>query len=385
MVRIWHNYNDLREYSKCKVHKVNSNLCTWYYRDKNKFCGNYVSRRGAYGHRFNRRCWRHKGHPSDRPSILPPVVLLMISSSERTFNRDVWVEFIARCQEENVPLHLLIYHQDMAKCTVRNPLNLVSRFRPFPDLFGKILPLRNAHGGINFAQICLRMLEYGCRVPHASRCIVLTERTIPIRNPKKIYRRALKSKCHIDISYNVGFGPLPPGLPRGPRNKPYAGVNNLCQGLFTTEFLKLALPTLPLQCEKFGISLNDGVYTITNGEVFESWRAYTGSNPSEFWLVNSYLLSNNNITMAELKKHMEPCPESDIYTVAEIPEWREGWKRTYVFKDMDRAVVLPWVSNRTRRYYNGIDFHNAVSLKYIVRFIKIHKKRALFFRQVELP
>ena len=276
MVRIY-TYNDLRGFDN-KLHNVKSNLCTWYYAEKHKFCGNYSSRKGIHGHLYNRRCWRHKREGTYSAS-LPPVILLMISASERTYNRDMWIQFLSKCQKYSVPIELIIFHENMLNCTVRDPKNLLSRFRPFPDIFGNVLPLKDRHGGINFAQIYIRMLQYGCKIPHAARCIVLTERSIPIRHPVTLYKRALASKCNIDISYNVGYGPVPRGIPLGARGKPYAGVNNLAQSLFTTEFLKEALPAVPKQCKKFGISLNNGVYSITNLEHFEQWRKFTGSNP----------------------------------------------------------------------------------------------------------
>lgn len=380
MVRVY-TYNDIRHFNQ-RQHKVNSNLCTWYYSDRKKFCGNYSSRKN---NRFNKRCWRHvrTGTPS---AMLPPVILLMISASERTYNRELWIEFLRRCQEQCIPIELVIYHEDMLNCTVRSPHNLVSRFRPFPDMFGSVLPLRNQHGSINFTQIYLRMLEYGCKVPHATRCIVLTERTIPIRSPVKIYRKALASKCHIDISYNVGYGPVPRGLLQGARNKPFQGVNNLCQGLYTTEFLKLALKAVPRHCERFGIAFNKGVYTIANIEQFEQWRTFTGANPSEFWLLNSYLLDLTDARpMQRLKQYMETCSDNDRYTIAEVPQWRDGWKRTYIFKDRVKRELIPRFDSITDRYYKGLDLKKGVSLLEIIRYLRRNKQRALFFRQVELP
>lgn len=230
-----------------RLHKVKSNLCTYYYRDRTRFCGNYCSRKPPHGSIFNKRCWRHKKAKSS--AMTPPVVLLMISSSERIYNRDIWISFLNRCEDRNIPLELVIYHEDMVNSTVRDPQNLISRFRPFPDIYGKVLPLRNRHGSINFAQTVLRMLDYGCKIPYASRCIVLTERTVPIRPPLVIYNTAMSLNCYIDISYNTAWGPIPDGTPKGPRGKPFAAVNNYCQGLYTIEFLKVALPTVPEQCK----------------------------------------------------------------------------------------------------------------------------------------
>lgn len=383
MVRIY-TYNDLQGFN-VKLHNVKSNLCTFYYRDKKKFCGNYCSRKPPHGYQFNKRCWIHKKPKSS--AMIPPIVLLMISASERTYNRDTWLNFIHWCQEKNVPLELVIYHEDMYNCTVRNSQNLISRFRPFPDIFGKVLPLRNLHGSVNFTQICNRMLEYGCRIPFASRCILLTERTIPIRSPLKIYNTSLSLKCFIDVSYNVNYATTPDGVPRGYRNKPFAAVNNLCQGLYTVEFLKKALHTLPLYCEKFGISLNNGIYNVTKQELFGQWRAFTGSNPSEFWLLNSYLLHiiDEPRPMKALKQYMENTCENDKYIVAEIPEWRDGWKRTFVFKSFTREYVIPRFDAHEERYYSHLDLSAGVSLIKVIKYIRRNKRCAMFFRQIEMP
>jgi len=375
MVRIYH-YNDLKGFDT-KWHNVKSNLCTWYYRDKNKFCGNYCSRKKE---KFNRRCWRHTRHGS-YSKTMPPLILLMISASERTYNRYMWIEFLIRCEERRVPIELVIYHEDMLNCTVREPHNLLSRFRPFPDIFGKVLPLKDRHGSVHFTQVYLKLLEYACKIPYAARCIVLTERTIPIRSPLSIYKISLDSKCHIDISYNVKFGPEPAGIPVG-----WGAVNNLCQGLFTTEFLEVALPTVPLHCGKFGISLQNGIYSITDPILFRQWQTFTGSNPSEFLLLNSYLLDNHNIK--EITQYMEITKESDKYTVAEIPEWRGGWKRTFVFRDWKKRVPIPVPDlvdkRRVFSYYRGLDLTGSVSLREIIKYLRRQKRRALFFRQVEL-
>lgn len=383
MVRIY-TYNDLGGFNT-RLHNVKSNLCSYYYKDKNKFCGNYCSKKPPHGYQFNRRCWRHKKPKGS--AMIPPVVLLMISASERTYNRASWLNFINSCEVNNVPLEFVIYHEDMYNCTVRDPQNMISRFRPLPEIFGKVRPLRNLHGSVNFTQICNEMLEYGCKIPYAARCILLTERTIPIRSPLTVYKRALNLKCYIDISYNVAYSKVPDNVPMAFRNKPYSGVNNLCQGLYTTEFLKEALPTLPNQCKKFGITLNGGMYTVTNRVLFDQWRAFTGSNPSEFWLLNSYLLQNINKPrpLELLKRFMEKTVENDKYTIAEIPQWRDGWKRTFVFKSFTTQYVIPRFDLRMQQYYRGIDFSTGVSLKRIIKFLRRYKRRALFIRQVELP
>lgn len=151
----------------------------------------------------------------------------------------------------------------------------MSGFRPFPKIFGKVLSLDKQHGDVGYTQIYLQMLEYACKIPNAARCIVITERTIPLRSPKSLYRRAMALKCHIDISYNVKYGSRPSGLPLLPRQRPFEAVNNLAQGLFTTEFLKVALPTVPKHCNKFGITLVNGVYRIYNHNLLKTWINYT--------------------------------------------------------------------------------------------------------------
>lgn len=394
-VRIF-KYNDIRSYIRNagepnrKQPQVKSNLCTFYYKERNQFCGNYCSRRGAHGYAMNRRCWRHK-RTGNYSASLPPLVLLMISSSERMYNRDLWIRFLCKCEDSGVPIEFVLYHEDMQRGTERHPLNLVSRFRPFPDVFGsKVLPLRNAHGGINFAQVHLRMLEYACKIPHAARCIVLTERTIPIRSPVKIYKRALASKCYADISYHVAFAKEPSSLADfRVRGKPFSAVNNHCQALFTVDFLKEALATLPLYCDKFGISrLRDGTYIVSNEPLYESWRAYTQANPCEFWLLNSYLMSiaTSLRPIAQLKKHMDETVEGDQYTVAEVPEYRDNVKRTFVFRHVTNKEHIQWYDDRAKRYYRGLSSReDGVSLIDFVRYVRKNKRRALFFRQVELP
>lgn len=387
MVRIRaYAYNDLRGFNN-RLHNVKSNLCTYYYKEKKRFCGNYCSRKPPHGYHFNKRCWRHKKPKSS--ALIPPIVLLMISASERTYNRDIWIQFLNVCEKKNVPLQLVIYHEDMYNCTVRDPQNLVSRFRPFPDVFGRPLPLRNRHGSLNFAQIVLRMLEYGCKIPYTSRCIVLTERTVPIRPPMQIYETALSLKCYIDVSYNTAWGNAPDGLPLGPRGRPFPAVNNYCQGLYTTDFLREALPTVPSQCKWFGISLNNGLYTVTNRAVFEQWRRYIQSNPCEFWLLNSYLLyhRSHNRPLTLLQNHMQPTVTDDKYIVTHVPLWRDDVKRAVVFKSFKHKVIIPAL-DRVREdmgYFRGLNFNRGFSLLDVIRYMRDNKRRAMFFRQVELP
>lgn len=371
-------YNDIGEFHKpsCKVKtRVNSNLCTYYYRDKKRFCGNYCSRKI---NKFNNKCWRHKLVGPQRPGV----VLLMISSSGSFYNRDLWMRFLCNCEEQDANIHMVIYHKDMLNCTVRQPNNLLSRYRPFPDIFGKVL--ETDHGGVNYTQIYFKMLEYGCKIPNATRCVVLTERTIPIRSPNTIYRTALNSKCNICVSFNVAFTAPPPNLPIGQRGKPYAAVNNAAQGLFTVDFLKEALPTVPLHCSKFGITLNKGVYTVTDEELLNKWREYTSANLDEFWLLNSYLMHhfNDKRPLNKLKHYLELTKISDGYTIAEVPEWRNDTKRTFIFKNLTSCVHIP-KSDFFKTYYKGLN--TKTSLLDVLRYVRKNKKRALFFRQVELP
>lgn len=387
MARFYY-YNDLRGFEN-SLHNVRSNLCCKYFTDKKKrFCGNYVSRKVD---KFNKRCWRH---PSIDTVQRPKVLLLMVSASERFYNRERWVKFLATAQDQNVPIELVIYHEDMWNCTVRNPQNLLSRFRPIPTIFGtNTLPLRKAHGGINFAQIHLKLLDYGTKTPNASRCIVITERTIPIKSPKKVYASFMSSKCYIDISYNTSYNPksIPKGLPSGLRGKPFTAVNGHAQGLYTVEFLREALPTVGRYFAKFGLTRNNtGVYTVSDPRLLEQWREFTGANTSEFWLLNSFLIQKHvdrtPFPISELKKYMDKTKENDYYPVAEIPQTRDGWKRTFIFRHERKIELIKYYDRRTKNYYKGLEMEKSgVSLRRVIRFLRKNKKRAMFFRQVELP
>lgn len=386
MVRFYY-YNDLHGFEK-SLHNVKSNLCSKYFTDKSKFCGNYVSRKV---NDVSKRCWRH---PNTDVTQRPKVLILMVSASERFYNREKWIKFLSAVQQQNVPIELVIYHEDMWNCTVRNPQNLLSRFRPFPNIFGgSILPLRRAHGGINYAQIHLKLLDYGTKLPNATRCIVITERTIPIRSPKKIYSSLIASKCYFDVSYNTSYNPknIPMGLPTGLRGKPFTAVNGHAQGLYTIEFLKAALPAVGRYFKKFGLSRNEkGVYTISDPSTLEQWREFTGANTSEFWLLNSFMIQKHvdrtPFPISELKSYMDKTIENDYYPVAEIPQVRDGWKRTFVFRNENRMERIKYYDHRTRNYYKGLDMRNSgVLLRHVVKFLRRKKRRAMFFRQVELP
>lgn len=81
---------------------------------------------------------------------------------------------------------------------------------------------------------------------------------------------------------------------------------------------------------------------------------------------------------------MEKTDEKDKYTVAEIPQWRGGWKRTFVFRSFTGRYVISRFDFKEQQYYRGIDF-NGICLLDIIKHVRKHKKRALFFRQVEMP
>lgn len=377
-------YNDLTSYSRTrKLHNIHSNLCSWFVTSKNKFCGNYCSRRSKKDLNL-RYCWRHSSVFTNPEDVL---VVAMIVSDDRIFNRDVWKCFIQRCQTDRVPIHLIIYHELMNKGTVREGENLISRFRPLPSRFGqRCISLVNAHGGTRYMSVYLQILRYVCDIPNATKCIVITERTIPIRTPMETFSLACKlNKCHIDVSYNVAFSEKIPStvVSLGARNKPFPAANNMAQGLFTTEFLRQALPAVPLHCDKFGLKFSDGVYSVSDSELYESWRNYTGSNIDEFLLVNSFLLNQQtNKAISLLKRYMEPTIENDKYTVAEVPIWRNRVKRTHIFNSLKGPVKVLWLDARARNYYKHLE--NPVTLKRILKYLVVTKRRALFFRSVQL-
>lgn len=119
---------------------------------------------------------------------------------------------------------------------------------------------------------------------------------------------------------------------------------------------------------QFLIALTDNVYKIIDSTQFERWRLHTGSNPSEFWLLNSFLLQNlhdQERPMKLLKKYMESAPENDKYTVAEVPQYRDGVKRTLVFKDYTTAVKFNYLDDRSKSYYDGLDFVSGVFVKFL--------------------
>ncbi|KAG8270779.1 hypothetical protein J6590_077631 [Homalodisca vitripennis] len=145
-------------------------------------------------------------------------------------------------------VRIYYYNNIRMSVSVKESMNSLSRFRPFPYLFGKsILILRNAHSSPIFTHIFWSLLMCGCSIPHAAKCIVLTGLSIPIRI---LYRRVLRSQCYINISCNH----------TKKRSKP-----------FETEFLEYALPTEPLECETFGLSLVEETdeFKLTLGSDYE--------------------------------------------------------------------------------------------------------------------
>lgn len=188
-------------------------------------------------------------------------------------------------------------------------------------------------------------------------------------------------KCQVDISYNVKYGPRPEGLPSVPR--PFEAVNNLAQGHFTTNFLKEALPTVLMHCHRFGIAFVNGVYTVTNQSLLNTWTNYTGVLLDEFWLLNSFLLQQTDRPIRRLTTYMEKTVERDKYTVAHMPVAIDGLKRAYVFKSKNKAQNIQLLDKRAKAYYSGLG--KRVSLKRVVKFLRRTKNHALLFRSVELP
>lgn len=186
---------------------LKSNLCSRYFADRRRFCGNYCSRYRFDVSPYHRRCWRHIRR---RGTGLPPVVLLMIVSSDRIFNKSRWLHFIDECERNNVPIELVVDEANMYNCTVHRPSNFISRFRPIPELYPYVrrtLHIQDSHARMNHTTVYTDMLTYGSAIPHAVCCIVITERTFPIRSPMDIYRTAtdLTPKCALPPSYYVRF------------------------------------------------------------------------------------------------------------------------------------------------------------------------------------
>ena len=273
-----YRYDDGKHFTLTKPLRsaIRSNLCSMYFVKKKRFCGNYCTRYKFGVDRYHGRCWRHI---KKRSGYLPPIVLLMIIS-DRIHNKSRWLHFIEECDRNNVPIELVVYEKNMFKCTVRHAWNFISRFRPIPELYHavqRVHGLHDSHGQMNYATVYTDMLAYGSSIPHALCCIVITERTIPIRTAIEIYRSAIMiaPKCAVDPSYNVSFDVHcpPSSLPTLARGKQFTLVNNKAQGLFSVAFLKESLPTLRKYCEYFGLQYShEKGYTVKDRRLYEQWQ-----------------------------------------------------------------------------------------------------------------
>lgn len=397
-----YRYNDVTHYRVSQRSVVRSNLCSLYFVKKQRFCGNYCTRYNFEVSRYHRRCWRHIRR---RGAGLPPVILLMIVC-DQIYNKTRWLKFMDECEQNNVPIELVVYEKHMFKCTVRHPWNFISRFRPIPELYNTVqrtYSLRDSHGGTNYATAYTDMLAYGSTIPHAICCIVITERTVPIRSPLEIYKRAttIVPKCALNPSYNVSFHTHcpPSSLPKLGRGKPFQLVNNKAQALYSTHFIKEALPTLRTYYKYFGLQYsNTQGYSIKDHRLYTQWQQCTGAMLDEFWLLNSYLLhlwykKNSQRPIGELKtKYMDNgLPENDNIIVAEIHEYRDNVIRSTLFKDV---FTIKKIRSLNKSYHSLMRYYNAlgilhrggmkVNLAHVLSFLRAHKKNALFFRSVEM-
>ena len=326
--------------------------------------------------------------------------------SDRIHNKTRWLEFIDECEQSNVPIDLVVYEKNMFKCTVRHPWNFVSHFRPIPELYDAVqrtFSLHDAHSKMNYVTVYTDMLAYGSSVPHSLCCIVITERTIPVRTPLEIYRIATRiaPKCALAPSYNVSFdiGCPPANLPTLDRGKPFQLMNNKAQALFSNTFIKEALPTLRKYCTYFGLQYTprEG-YTVINKRLYEQWQRCTGAMADEFWLINSYLLhsrlhNQSRNPIAELKtKHMnDTLPTNDDVVVAEIHEYRDDVIRSVVFKDTTTVKNIRALNTKQHtmmRYYKDLGLVRngciRVNLIHVLTYLRTYKQNALFFRSVEM-
>jgi hypothetical protein len=379
------NYPDVQHYNVARVLKSKpaSNLCSRY--SGGRFCGNYCSRKN---YPYHTRCWRHVRKYS---KLLPPVILVMITKDGTIYNKRRWLQFFEECEEYGVPLQLVVYAECMYKTTVRHPWNFISRFRPFPNLYrGKTISLENAHGKMSYVQVMLDMLDYASRFEHARCCIQITETTIPIRSAKRIYQAAISygDKCVLDPGYNVRFidDLLPTPQRRG--NHEFGLVNCRGQGLLSCKFLRESLPTVPSYVGKFGIKLNNGMYSIQNSELFDRWRHYVGGNPDEFLLLNSFLFhlydKGQRYPIGILRSYMAKMPKHDNTVITEIAEWRDNVKRSVVFTDDDEYVRTHPADQIVREYYKNIKGSiTKTKLRRVLKYLRKHKKNVLFFRAVK--
>lgn len=100
--------------------------------------------------------------------------------------------------------------------------------------------------------------------------------------------------------------------------------------------------------QRFGITLNNNVYTVSNLALFEQWRKFTGTNPCEFWLLNSYLMHNrrHDKPLLMLRKYMDKTVENDKYVVTHVSQWRDNIKRAWVFKSLTGRQTIPKFDSR---------------------------------------
>lgn len=393
-----HTYEDSVPYAVSSVRKPQNNLCTKYFSLRNRFCGNYVCRKTSYCENKDRRCWRHILHHNR-----PVVVLLMITSEGKIYNKNIWIDFIQQCEKEEIPIHLVIYDEHMYRTTVRHPWNLISRYRPSPLNFkNPLISLKNKHASLDYANVLMHMLEYGSRVENSRSCIVLTERTVPIRSAKTIYKKVMSfgSNCFVDMAYGVQFTDDPPHtIPKRRGGSLLDVVNNKAQALYSTKFLKEAIIILKHYAHIFGIeySKSQGYFRVSDEELLNKWCEYTGAKPDEFWLFNSYLIHlhfKRNVShpvRTFTKRHMKiKVPSRDHSVVSDVPVWVNNVKRSVVFNNLDKVVHVPVMDSAVSQYYKELRHTGdlkvmmRVTLRDVVKFLRKYKRNALFFRSVEL-
>lgn len=384
-----------------------SNLCTKYLSEKGKFCGNYCTNKSKY----QDRCWLHRRwhirKAKDQLCIQqkvrrPRIVIVMITTNGSIFNKSRWLNFLSQCEEYDIPITLAIYADEMYKTTVRHPWNFISRFRPIPSMYRSRpdISLINSHGGMSYVNVVMNMLEYVSGMEDVQSCILVTERTIPIHSAKTIYKSAIsyKEKCVIDPDYNVRWSSIkPPTLPHRRGGKDFEIVNNRGQGLLSVKFLKEALPTLAPYCDRFGLIWNkkEKMYKVNNEDLFNTWIEYAGGFPDEFWLLNSYLFHLADAAvepnpLRKLHQYMLHPNTDDKLIITEVAERPGLVKRSIVFKTMDKIVTVKVADKIDSIYYRGLKGNDeknktiTTNLQSLIRFLRKHRKRCLFFRNVEL-
>jgi hypothetical protein len=382
-------YSDMDTYRVIRKFSPKSNLCSRYFDERKKFCGNYCSRKKSPHHT---RCWRHTRIYS---KLLPPVIIVMITANGKIYNKSKWLKFLTQCENNGVPLHLVVYACDMFNTTVRHPWNFISRFRPFPNVYhgrGDI-SLVDAHGKMQYTSVVMNMLEYGSIFEHARCCILITEKTIPIRSAKSIYKSALSygDKCVLDPGYNIRFSEDLLPVPHRRGNIEFGLVNCRGQGLLSNVFLKEAIPTLPTYCSRFGLVYKNGVYEVEDMALFNRWREHVSANPDEFWLLNSYLFhlfeqDGHKYPIRVLRNFMHKLPANDNTIIAEIAEYRNDTKRSAIFDTEDGIVHVDVADTAVKEYYKRMQGSKGMTvetnLRNVIRFLHRYKKRVLFFRSV---